>query len=150
MSQDVGPLALRILRDIIEGDDTAMTKAMQDGRDLLAAQRVNEVKKLPTAAFETIIATVAEYYGYTVLQLKSRERPAHLAHARQVAMVLCRTLVRHATLMAVGEVFHRDHGTVIHAERAVGDRLATDRTFDTTFAMLRGKLKAELRLEEQP
>lgn len=76
----------------------------------------------------TIQAVVERRYGFTHEAMLSSKRTAHLALARQVAMWLCRSLTP-SSLEVIGDAFCRDHGTVIHAIRAVGNRSATDPKF---------------------
>lgn len=65
---------------------------------------------------DSIIETVARYYGRTVDGLLARGRHQPLSEQRQVAMYLCRQLTD-LTLPQIGEAFGRNHSTVIHAIR---------------------------------
>jgi len=67
-----------------------------------------------------IIATVADRFLYTDVELLGRSRRQPLAHARQVAMYLCRELTD-MSYPQIGRLFDRHHTTVIHA---VQERLA--------------------------
>ena len=68
---------------------------------------------------DTIQRTVADYYGLTLADMKSRRRPARIAFPRQIAMYLSRKLTK-LSLVEIGEAFgKRDHGTVIHACKKV-------------------------------
>jgi len=62
-------------------------------------------------------------------------RPATIALARQVAMYLLRTKST-AVLMSIGDLFRRDHGTVIHALRAVEFRRQSDPKFHSALLTL--------------
>ncbi len=65
---------------------------------------------------------VADHFGIHPSLMKSAERPNHIAHPRQIAMALARELTKHS-LEEIGEAFGgRDHGTVIHACKAVAAR----------------------------
>lgn len=62
-----------------------------------------------------ITKVVAHHFGLSVDALKSKRRTSAIAHARQVAMYLCRKLTG-ASLMEVGRRFGgRDHTTVLYA-----------------------------------
>lgn len=75
---------------------------------------------------EVIIKRVADHYDLRVSDLLGRRRPDHIAFPRQVAMYLARTLTE-SSLSTIGDAFGgRDHGTVLHACRAVTDRMETD------------------------
>jgi chromosomal replication initiator protein len=62
-----------------------------------------------------VIEVVADHFGFTVDQLKSKRRTQDLARARQMAMHLARELTG-ASLNQIGRAFGgRDHSTVAHA-----------------------------------
>jgi chromosomal replication initiator protein len=62
-------------------------------------------------------------------------RPATITLARQVAMYLLRKK-SNAVLISIGNLFHRDHGTVIHAVKSVDARRQADRAFHSTLSSL--------------
>lgn len=64
---------------------------------------------------EQIIEIVANRYGYTAQLLKGRSRPEGVAFARHVAMYLIRQACGKLSFQDIGDIFGRDHGTVIHA-----------------------------------
>ncbi len=75
---------------------------------------------------EVIIKRVADHFDLRVGDILGRRRPDSIAFPRQVAMFLARTLTE-SSLSTIGEAFGgRDHGTVLHACRAVTDRMETD------------------------
>jgi len=77
-----------------------------------------------SAKIHAIMEAVSSFTGVDVASLVGERRTARIAQARHLAMAA----IRHTTklsLMEVGEIFHRDHGTVIHAIRAVNNRVAT-------------------------
>ncbi|MCC6232614.1 MAG: chromosomal replication initiator protein DnaA [Verrucomicrobiales bacterium] len=81
-----------------------------------------------TLTIEVIIKRVADHYDLRVADILGRRRPDHIAFPRQVAMFLARTLTE-SSLSTIGDAFGgRDHGTVLHACRAVADRMETDTT----------------------
>lgn len=70
-------------------------------------------------SLETIQQIVAEYFSFTVEDLKSSKRTSQLAMARQIAMFLCR---RHteSSLQQIGFAFNKkDHTTVLHAQKKI-------------------------------
>lgn len=72
---------------------------------------------------EAIQRRVAEHYKVPESKMKMRDRTAQVAFARQVAMFLCSELTD-MKLVAIGAAFGgRDHGTVIHAKKAIKDRM---------------------------
>ena len=72
-----------------------------------------------------IITLVAQSHQMTVEALCSKTRLQSIAHPRQEAMA---TLVRSGrySTVAVGQIFERDHTTIIHADRAVRRREDND------------------------
>lgn len=83
-------------------------------RDLLALQ-----DKLIT--IENIQKTVAEYYKVKVADLLSKRRSRSVARPRQMAMALAKELTNHS-LPEIGDAFGgRDHTTVLHACRVIGE-----------------------------
>jgi len=77
----------------------------------------------PPRALHTIMEYVAERYGVSVTDLKSKRRSNREARPRQIAMYLSRALTFNS-LPAIGSLYHRDHTTVMHAVQAVEDRIA--------------------------
>jgi len=88
-------------------------------KDLLALQ-----DKLVT--IENIQKTVAEYYKIRVHDLLSARRSRSITRPRQVAMALAKELTNHS-LPEIGDAFGgRDHTTVLHACRKVGELKESD------------------------
>ncbi len=75
---------------------------------------------------EEIQQATCERLGVSPEALRSQDRTAHVAWARQVAMYLARELTD-ATLPAIGRAFGgRNHTTVMHACRRATQRIADD------------------------
>jgi chromosomal replication initiator protein len=75
--------------------------------------------------FDAIVAAVCDRYSLKPADLRSRRRSNHVARPRQVAMYLCRRLLN-ASLPHIGELFARDHTTVLHAVTTTERRLKED------------------------
>ena len=67
---------------------------------------------------ESIQREVARYYKIAVDELRGERRVKHVAHARQVAMYLCRTMTQ-ASLPEIGKKFNKDHTTVLMSVRKI-------------------------------
>jgi chromosomal replication initiation ATPase DnaA len=78
----------------------------------------SQLNMRPKPKSEVVFEAVCSRYNLTREQLLSRRRPNHIAWPRQVAMYLVRELTE-STLQFTGELFNRDHGTVLHAWRTV-------------------------------
>lgn len=71
----------------------------------------------------SIVARVAAEFGVTVSEIMSRRRTEKFIVPRHVAMYLLRQ-VTDMSLAQIGEMIgHRDHGTVLHAIKAVESRM---------------------------
>ena len=68
-----------------------------------------------------IVRGVAEVYNVTPGEIMGQSRFENIAEARQAAMVLTWKAMggRPGCTTATGRLFNRDHGTVLHARRAI-------------------------------
>jgi chromosomal replication initiator protein len=83
----------------------------------------------------------ARYYKVAVEDLRQDRRMKQLAHARQVAMYLSRTLTK-SSYPEIAARFNKDHSTVISACRKVEKLLASDAQMKKELAELHAKLGA--------
>ncbi|OGT45911.1 MAG: chromosomal replication initiation protein DnaA [Gammaproteobacteria bacterium RIFCSPHIGHO2_12_FULL_41_20] len=98
-------------------------------RDLLALQ-----DKLVTT--ENIQKTVAEYYKIKMADLLSKRRSRSVARPRQMAMALAKELTNHS-LPEIGDAFGgRDHTTVLHACRMIGELRQTSPDIEEDYTNL--------------
>ena len=88
---------------------------------------------------EGIQRTVAEYYDIRLGDMTSKQRPQNIAFPRQVAMYLCREMTDQS-LPAIGNGFGRNHATVLHAHRSVGEKMKTDTGLRQTILSLQQRL----------
>jgi chromosomal replication initiator protein len=81
-----------------------------------------------TVTIELIQKKLAEHFDLRLADMTGKRRPESIAFPRQIAMFLARQLTQ-CSLNAIGEAFGgRDHGTVMHACKAVKNRMETDST----------------------
>jgi len=86
-----------------------------------------EQQRVPTIS--AIQKAVAEFYGVRIEDMRSRGRNKSIVLPRQVAMYLCREIVK-ASLPDIGEGFGgKDHSTVIHSCEKVRRKLADEDVF---------------------
>jgi chromosomal replication initiator protein len=83
------------------------------------------LRRRAAPTIDDVKATVARHYQLSVEQLESVSRTSRVAWPRQVAIHLARDLTG-ASLPAIGEAFHRNHSTVVHACKRVSERCQTD------------------------
>ncbi len=74
---------------------------------------------------EDILLAVGDHFGVTEELLKASGRAKEIVIPRQIAMYLARTLTSYS-LPEIGQVFHRDHSTVIYSIQKVTDQLQHD------------------------
>ncbi len=83
---------------------------------------------------------VADFFDVRLNDILGRKRPAQIALARQVAMFFSRELTN-ASYQEIGDAFGgRDHGTVIHACRAVEAKRQKNETVKRQVDRLYGEL----------
>ena len=89
---------------------------------------------------ETIQKRVADHFQIRHSDMTSKRRPNNIAIPRQIAMYLARTLTKHS-LQEIGDAFGgRDHGTVIHACKAVDNMMEQDPATRGSIEFLRNQL----------
>ena len=89
---------------------------------------------------ETIQKRVADHFQIRHSDMTSKRRPNNIAIPRQIAMYLARTLTKHS-LQEIGDLFGgRDHGTVIHACKAVDNMCDQDATTRSSVEFLKTQL----------
>lgn len=85
-------------------------------------------KQKPRVSIDQIIEQVADYYKIPVNNLRERNRRKEVAHARQVAMYIAKSITDHS-LKTIGLNFGgRDHSTVIHAVSQIEEAKKRDQS----------------------
>ncbi len=103
-------------------------------QDVLMEQAQNQL------TMETIQKRVADHYQIRHSDMTSKRRPNNIAIPRQIAMYIARTLTKHS-LQEIGDAFGgRDHGTVIHACKAVDNMMEQDSTARGSVEFLKNQL----------
>jgi len=99
------------------------------GHDALSQISLSQISRL-----------VAKEFNLQEKKLLGKSRKMELVNARHVAMFLCREITG-CSLISIGSHFgNRDHSTVIHACRAVEDRVSKDGSFSKTVLSLKSQL----------
>jgi chromosomal replication initiator protein len=89
---------------------------------------------------EIIQKRVADHFQIRHSDMTSKRRPNNIAIPRQIAMYLARTLTKHS-LQEIGDAFGgRDHGTVIHACKAVDNMCEQDSSTRGSVDFLKAQL----------
>lgn len=127
------------LAELFQRHEQTRSAYLQASAELRAALAAREAVAMSDApeSMRIIAAVVAEYYRVDLALLLGRTRSARIVEPRHIAMWLCLQLTP-ATLNKIGAAFGRDHGTVIHAKKAINDRLETEPGFVDHLDTLRG------------
>ena len=103
-------------------------------QDVLMEQAQNQL------TIEMIQKRVADHYQIRHSDMTSKRRPNNIAIPRQIATYITRTLTKHS-LQEIGDAFGgRDHGTVIHACKAVDNMMEQDSSVRGTVEFLKMQL----------
>ena len=95
------------------------------------------------AASAIIVREVCSQFRLTREQLFSKSRVARIAFGRMLAMYLCR-LVTKASLARIGDAFHRDHTTVLHAIRHIESTMMHRPMFQEAVRSISERVKGRL------
>lgn len=90
---------------------------------------------------EQIQRSVAEYFDIRVSDITGKKRLASIVGPRQVAMFLCRKLTKLST-PEIGELFGRNHATILHAVQKVEKDIDKDEKMKHTIGRLERQLNA--------
>jgi len=114
--------------------DINITLAREALKDLLSIQNRQ-------IGVENIQKTVADFYKIKVADMYSKKRPASIARPRQIAMYLAKDMTK-KSLPEIGELFGgRDHTTVLHAVRKIGEERRTNTELNQQLHVLEQTLK---------
>ena len=104
-------------------------------KDLIPHEVPNEIDAA------TIMAQTASYFGVTIEDIQGPSRTRALTTARQIAMYLVRELTDDS-LPQIGKLFGgRDHTTVMHANRKIGELMAERRAIYNQVTELTNRIK---------
>src|SRR3989454_7349804 len=96
--------------------------------------------KAPSVSFDDIVTAVCSHFSLRPIDLRSRRRSKNVVVPRQLAMYLCRRLMG-ASFPHIGELFARDHSTVIHATAVTERRIKEDAAFQATAERLQQNIR---------
>ncbi len=147
MSEDVAFFVAKHLRSNVRELEGALRKILAfvrfHGKEVTIEVARTALKDLLSIqnrqiSVENIQKSVADFYSIKVADMYSKKRPANIARPRQIAMFMAKELTQ-KSLPEIGELFGgRDHTTVLHAVRKIGEERAHD-----------GQLNHEIHVIEQ-
>ena len=112
---------------------------LNNAREALKNIVVEDESKLDAGR---IVDAVCRYYNIKKEELLARKRTKEIASARQVAMFLISDMLD-MPLAAVGNIFGKDHATVIYAKTRVAEDMAKDKKFATEINDIRQMAKGK-------
>ncbi len=98
-----------------------------------------EQEPVADLSFESIQRAVAEHFDIRLSDMSSKHRHRSVAMPRQIAMYLCRRMTN-ASLPDIANSFGKTHATVLHAYRAVGNRMDVDPDIKQNVTVIAQKL----------
>lgn len=100
---------------------------------------VSVVPKVNTV--ERIRDIVCDYFSLSVDAISTKSRKREVVQARQIAMYLSKQMTKNS-LSSIGDLIgQRDHATVLHACKIVGDLIEIDKSFRSSVREIEEKLK---------
>jgi len=151
MSEDVAFFVAKHLRSNVRELEGALRKILAfvrfHGREVTIEVARTALKDLLSIqnrqiSVENIQKAVADFYSIKVADMYSKKRPANIARPRQIAMFMAKELTQ-KSLPEIGELFGgRDHTTVLHAVRKIGDERAHDSQLNHEIHVIEQTLKA--------
>jgi len=151
LSEEVAFFIAKNLRSNVRELEGALRKILAfasfHGRPLsveLAREALKDLLGASTGQItvELIQKTVADYYKIKVSDMFSKRRPNSIAMPRQVAMYLAKEMTQ-KSLPEIGELFGgRDHTTVLHAVRKIGQHRGKDSELNHALHVLEQALKS--------
>lgn len=122
---------------------TSYMSMMNVEMDIITAQQLLgsmlEEEAVSKISIQKIQRHVADYYDIRVSDITGNKRPQNIAFPRQIAMFLSRELTEES-LPSIGETFNRNHATILHACKAIQEKVESD----PQFKMVLGQIKKQL------
>ena len=130
-----GAMIKLLAHSSLKGTDITLDLAKMVLRDVLMAKRKD-------ISIEEIQRMVCTYFEIPDDLLRGKSRKMEIAHARQIAMYLCKEMTRYS-LKSIGLHFGgRDHTTVIHAIRTISEEMKSpDGKMAETIEVLKKKIE---------
>ena len=151
MSEDVAFFVAKHLRSNVRELEGALRKILAfvrfHGREVTIEVARAALKDLLSIqnrqiSVENIQKAVADFYSIKVADMYSKKRPANIARPRQIAMFMAKELTQ-KSLPEIGELFGgRDHTTVLHAVRKIGEERSHDSHLNHEIHVIEQTLKA--------
>ena len=111
-----------------------ITLAAEALKDIISAENKREVTP------ELILDIVADHFGITIADVKSRKRSEDISIPRQICMYLKRTMTE-TQLKTIGIILGgKDHSTIKYGVEKISTELKNDETLANTISIIKKKL----------
>lgn len=80
-------------------------------------------------SIDKIQKTISKYFDIPIEAIQSKTRKRDIVQARQLAMYFAKKLTKNSLANIGKQIGKRDHATVLHACKTVGNLAETDKTF---------------------
>ncbi len=101
---------------------------------------IDDERSNKVISIDTVMHAVAQYFDLPLPELLGNKRPRNIAEPRMVAMYLSRELTK-ASFPAIGEVFGKNHATVINAMKKVPELCERDESIRIALERIERQLK---------
>lgn len=110
----------------------------------LSKKVVNKFIKTTTKeiSIDYIQKTICSYFDVDMEQLQSKSRKRNIVQARQVAMYFAKKHTKASLALIGAEIGKRDHATVLHACKTIGNLKETDKKFRDHISTINKKFAA--------
>jgi chromosomal replication initiator protein len=133
-------LAHQELVEALEDAVRCITSAPRGAAEPLARRALAALVRIQNdERLASISAQIARDFRLPRDDLLSRSREQRIAFVRQLAMFLSRKITT-APFEFIGDHFHRDHTTVVHACRLIERRMQRDAAFRIFIEKLEGRI----------
>ena len=108
----------------------------------LAKERLSDIKNKDDKKLtpERITNVVCDYFGFNILDICGPKRNREFVFARDIAIYLCRDLIKDITQEKIGEFFNRDHSTIINSCQKIETKMKIEKELIETIKEIKEKL----------
>jgi chromosomal replication initiation ATPase DnaA len=124
----------------------ALETQAKDLKSQAERRRLRRRSRVPSAhlpPLDYIIGKTAEEFCLSMGELTSVRREVALIEPRHVAIHLCCRMRPDMTVPQIAQCFHRDHTTLIHANRKIIMRRQADAEYDQSLTDMENEIVAE-------
>lgn len=89
---------------------------------------------------EKITNEVCNYFGLNILDVCGPKRNREFVYARDIAIFLCRDMIKEITQAKIGEFFNRDHATVINSCKKIEINMKLEKDLSEHIKNIKEKL----------